>query len=200
VVVHDEDPLRVHGTVLPFREPKRNRKPAHLRRAVAGLEDFRVRDAVMSVVLGRLKAAPMMMHDTSSDPHVLIVEDQPLDAMLLRRAIARLMPAVLFEALHDGSAALRRLREPEAPVPDLIVLDLNLPGPSGHELLAEARSTEHLGATPCVVLTSSKTEQDRRRSLELGATDHMIKPSSLDDYSQLASALVRLLGSAARVS
>jgi CheY-like chemotaxis protein len=127
-------------------------------------------------------------------PYVLIVEDQPLDAMLLRRAMRRLVPTALIEALHDGSAALRRLRDAAAAPPDLIVLDLNLPGPSGHELLAEVRSSMRLSETPCVVLTSSKTDKDRRRSLELGATAHVVKPSSLDDYTLLAVELTALLG------
>jgi len=125
---------------------------------------------------------------------VVVVEDHPLQGSLLRQALARRMPACQVELFLDGLAAFRRLMNLECPVPSLLVLDLDLPGRTGHELLADRRDDERLAALPAVVLTSSTDVADRDRSLELGATLHLLKPVDAQGFISLADRLAALLG------
>lgn len=124
----------------------------------------------------------------------MVVEDHPLQGSLLRRALARTMPACRVELFLDGLAAFRRLMNLECPVPSLLVLDLDLPGRTGHELLADRREAERLVSVPAVVLTSSTDVADRERSLALGATLHLLKPVDAQGFISLADQLAALLG------
>jgi CheY-like chemotaxis protein len=124
---------------------------------------------------------------------VVIVEDHPLHARLLRRAIADRLPGCRVEVFADGAAAFRRLLDRGAPVPDLLVLDLEVPGRSGHELLADRAEDERLREVPAVIVTSSSADADRERSLALGATVHLLKPADADGFGELADGLAALL-------
>jgi CheY-like chemotaxis protein len=124
---------------------------------------------------------------------VVLVEDHPLHARLLRRAIADRLPGCRVEVFADGAAAVRRLLDRAAPVPDLLVLDLELPGRSGHELLADRAAQERLRGVPTVVVTSSTAVADEQRSLALGATMHVRKPVDPDGFARLAEGLTALL-------
>lgn len=126
-------------------------------------------------------------------PSVVLVEDHPLHARVLRRALAARLPGGTIELFADGTAACRRLMN-EA-VPDLLVLDLDLPGHSGHEVLSMCVSEERLRAMQTVVVTSSTNAADRARSLDLGATMHLPKPVDAAGFMQLADGLAALVES-----
>jgi CheY-like chemotaxis protein len=78
------------------------------------------------------------------DPSVVVVEDHPLHARVLRRALMTRLPGGSVELFADGRTACRRLMD--GVVPNLLVLDLDLPGRSSHELLAECAAAARLGA------------------------------------------------------
>jgi two-component system, chemotaxis family, response regulator Rcp1 len=120
---------------------------------------------------------------------ILLVEDNPGDAQLVRMAFAEALPTARVSVVTDGEAALARLRE-EGP-PDLLLLDLNLPGLTGHEVLESIRADAALRLLPVVVLSSSDAEADVTRSYELGANSHIAKPGDVDALFALAETLAR---------
>jgi DNA-binding response OmpR family regulator len=126
---------------------------------------------------------------------VLLVEDDAGDAQLMRIAFAEAHPDALVRVATDGEAALRALVRPapgEEP-PDLVLLDLNLPRLTGHEVLAAMRESDAPPArrTPVVVLTTSSAPGDVLRSYELGASSHIIKPHEIDELFAAVAALAR---------
>jgi two-component system, chemotaxis family, response regulator Rcp1 len=123
---------------------------------------------------------------------ILLVEDNPGDARLVRLALAEALPSARLSVAADGEAALTRLREAGEP-PDLVLLDLNLPGLSGHEVLAAVRASEDpaLRRLPVVVLSSSRAEADVARSYELGASSHLAKPGDVDALFAQVETLAR---------
>jgi CheY-like chemotaxis protein len=120
---------------------------------------------------------------------ILLVEDNPGDAQLVRMAFADALPSARVSVATDGEAALSRLRE-EGP-PDLLLLDLNLPRLSGHEVLQAIKADAALRRLPVVVLSSSAAEADVTRSYELGASSHVTKPGDVDALFALAETLAR---------
>ncbi len=123
---------------------------------------------------------------------ILLVEDNPGDAQLVRMALTEALPSARLSVAADGEAALARLRDEGGP-PDLMLLDLNLPRLSGHEVLAAVREDEDpaVRRLPVVVLSSSDAEADVRRSYELGASSHVAKPADVDQLFALIETLTR---------
>jgi CheY-like chemotaxis protein len=122
---------------------------------------------------------------------VIVVEDHPLHARLLAVALHARLPV---ERYGDGLEASRRLIDPTRAVPDLLVLDLALPGRDGHELLRERATHAWLAAVPTAIVTSSESAADRERSLALGAGLHLAKPSDGGGFALLADRLATLVG------
>jgi DNA-binding response OmpR family regulator len=126
---------------------------------------------------------------------VLLVEDDAADAQLMRIAFAEAHPDALLSVATDGEDALRALTRPspgEEP-PDLVLLDLNLPRLTGHELLAAVRESDVAEAqrTPVVVLSTSGARTDVARSYELGARSHIVKPHGIDELLATVETLAR---------
>ena len=115
---------------------------------------------------------------------VLLVEDNPADVRLTRLALQGGQIEKHLNIAEDGESALAFLRQQgpyaDSPRPDLILLDLNLPGKSGHEVLAEIKQDRLLRTIPTVVLTTSDREQDIRLSYELAANCYVTKPVGLN--------------------
>jgi chemotaxis family two-component system response regulator Rcp1 len=122
---------------------------------------------------------------------VLLVEDNAGDAELMRIALAEARPDCRLRVAADGEAALAQLLEGD--VPDLVLLDLNLPRRSGHEVLADLRASDEprLRRLPVVVLSSSGAPEDVQRSYELFASGHIVKPADLDRLFEVAKTLAR---------
>jgi two-component system, chemotaxis family, response regulator Rcp1 len=106
---------------------------------------------------------------------ILLVEDSQADVRLTREALAEVEEASELHVAPDGDAALDFLRR-DGPRPDLILLDLNLPGKDGRELLAELRADPELHTIPVVVLTTSGAADDIRRTYDLAAASYVTKP------------------------
>jgi len=117
---------------------------------------------------------------------VLLVEDNAGDALLVRQALAECSEPVHLRLARDGPQALQILQEPDF-VPDLVILDLNIPGISGYTVLA----SHQLLKTPVVVFSASQNEADRRRALALGAKDFVHKPLNVDDYKTAVTGMVQ---------
>ena len=121
--------------------------------------------------------------------HILLVEDNRMDVELTLDAFheARLLNTI--QVAPDGQAALDYLfgRGKYAdrnayPMPNLVLLDLKLPGIDGFEVLRQIKSTPILKRLPVVILTSSKEEGDRALSYDHGANSYLVKPVSFDGF------------------
>ena len=113
---------------------------------------------------------------------ILLVEDDPGDVVLVREAFKHDKVRNELRVASDGVYALEELRDPERALPDLILLDLNLPRMDGRELLAEIRKDPRLTWIPVVVLTTSEAEADIVRSYELHANAYVTKPVDLNRF------------------
>lgn len=123
---------------------------------------------------------------------VLVVEDNAADAQLVVDAFEGSPAAPVLLVATSGRAGLERLRDPDAGVrPDLVLLDLNLPGFSGLETLAELKGDADLRRTPVIVLTTSKSQNEIDRCYDLGAAAVLNKPLRLRDHRDMIVALER---------
>jgi CheY-like chemotaxis protein len=117
---------------------------------------------------------------------ILLVEDDPGDVLITREAFADNKVRNELSVVSDGEAAMAFLRREkgyaDAPRPDLILLDLNLPRKAGHEVLAEIKSDSDLQRIPVVVLTTSDAEEDILRSYDLHANAYVTKPVDFDCF------------------
>jgi len=117
--------------------------------------------------------------------NVLLVEDDPGDVLMTREAFEEYLHNRL-DVVSDGSEALAYLRREgeyaDAPRPDLILLDLNLPRRDGREVLAEIKDDDDLGRIPVVVLTTSAADEDILRSYQLHANAYVTKPVDFERF------------------
>ncbi len=128
----------------------------------------------------------MSASDSGIMIQILLVEDDPGDVLITREAFAENKVRNQLSVVSDGEAAMAFLRREEgfanAPRPDLILLDLNLPRKAGHEVLAEIKSDSDLQRIPVVVLTTSDAEEDILRSYDLHANAYVTKPVDFDCF------------------
>jgi CheY-like chemotaxis protein len=127
------------------------------------------------------------MNDASANPIVvLLVEDDPGDELMTREAFEENKVRNELHVARDGEDALdfvyRRNQYAEAPRPDLILLDLNLPKYDGREVLAQIKQDPELRSIPVVVLTTSQAEEDVLRSYRLHANAYVNKPVDFNRF------------------
>jgi CheY-like chemotaxis protein len=130
----------------------------------------------------------------SSRPlRILLVEDSRADARLIVEGMLETKARITLNVAEDGEAAMDYLRRQgryeDADAPDLILLDLNLPGKDGREVLADIMADEKLRRIPVVVLTTSKAEEDVTRCYELGANCYITKPVGLDRFIDVVKSI-----------
>lgn len=117
---------------------------------------------------------------------ILMVEDNPGDVRLTVEALQEGKVRNNLHTVEDGVEALAFLRRQgrykDAPRPDVVLLDLNLPKMSGQEVLAEMKEDAELRRIPVVILTVSKAEQDILKSYNLHANCYITKPVDLDQF------------------
>jgi CheY-like chemotaxis protein len=117
---------------------------------------------------------------------LLLVEDNPGDIRLTKEALKDGPVKVNLSVAKDGVEALEFLMQrgqyQNAPRPDLILLDLNLPRKNGREVLKEIKADPHLRQIPVVVMTTSRSQQDIESAYELNANCYITKPIELDEF------------------
>lgn len=120
---------------------------------------------------------------------VLLVEDDPGDVLMTREAFEDNKVANRLQVVADGVSALAFLRKEgehaDAPTPDLVLLDLNLPRMDGREVLEAMKSDEKLRSIPVVVLTTSEAEEDVVRSYSLHANAYVTKPVDFERFIEV---------------
>ncbi|MBI5923010.1 MAG: response regulator [Betaproteobacteria bacterium] len=118
---------------------------------------------------------------------LLIVEDEPGDARLMQLAMQKNDYAVELHGARDGFEALRFLRREgelfsRSPRPDMILLDLKMPGLSGLEFLAQIKQDGLLRAIPVVIITTSALDADVAAAYALGAAGYIPKPTDINEF------------------
>ncbi|EQD79184.1 response regulator [Ferrovum myxofaciens] len=123
----------------------------------------------------------------------LLVEDNPGDVRLTKEALAESKLYNNLNVVPDGLEALRFLRQEapyeNAPRPDVILLDLNLPKIDGREVLATIKSTPEFKRIPVVVISSSEAEADILRSYDLHVNCYVTKPVNLDQFIKVVQSI-----------
>ena len=126
-------------------------------------------------------------------PIVLLVEDSPGDVRLTQEAFRDANPSVQLHVANDGVEAMSFLRRDgingDAPRPDLILLDLNLPRMDGREVLAQIKDDPALKTIPTVILTTSVAETDISSSYALQANCYFSKPVQLDEFESMVRSI-----------
>jgi chemotaxis family two-component system response regulator Rcp1 len=124
---------------------------------------------------------------------ILLVEDNPGDVRLTKEALKEGKVMNVLNTVGDGEEALAYLRRQgayaQATRPDLILLDLNLPGRSGREVLAEIKEDSELKRIPVVILTISEAEQDIIKSYNLHANCYITKPVNLEQFIDVVKSI-----------
>lgn len=120
---------------------------------------------------------------------VFLVEDNSADVFLIQRAIEFYGLSVELVVVDDGEKALRFVDaiddDPGAHCPDVVLLDLNLPRRSGADVLQALRTSERCRNVPVVVITSSDSQEDRDRAMQLGANRYFRKPNTYREFLQI---------------
>lgn len=129
---------------------------------------------------------------------VLLVDDDAGDELMIREALLQCRARCVLHRVAGAEQALRFLRRgpgfEQAPRPALILLDLNMPGPTGLDALAAIRADQALRAIPVVVLSTSRAPGDVRRSYELSATAYIVKPTDFDSLARIAAEIDAFIG------
>lgn len=124
---------------------------------------------------------------------VLLVEDNPGDVRLTKEALKDGKLAVNLCVAQSGEEAMTFLRREgeyaDAPRPDLILLDLNLPKKDGREVLAEVKTDDELKQIPIVILTSSEADTDIAKCYNLHANCYVTKPVDLDQFTTVVKTI-----------
>jgi chemotaxis family two-component system response regulator Rcp1 len=162
---------------------------------------YRMRDEALAALRSEQEATVGTAQAASSVPveqperlvEILLVEDNPGDARLVVEGLKEAKLPNRVHVVGDGESALAFVHRhdpyTDAPRPDLILLDLNLPKKSGREVLAEIRGDMNLKSLPIVVLTASQADEDIIRSYDLNVNAYIIKPALLHKFVELLQSL-----------
>jgi chemotaxis family two-component system response regulator Rcp1 len=120
---------------------------------------------------------------------ILLVEDSLADIELTLEALSEAKVANEVTVMRDGASAMEHMHAQDAGLPDLVILDLNLPRLSGHEVLAAMRADAALRRVPVAVLTTSSAEADVTKTYELGANCFLTKPVDVDQFVHVVQSI-----------
>jgi|SRR5579883_1551302 CheY-like chemotaxis protein len=130
---------------------------------------------------------------------IVLIEDNPADVLLVREAIRERGLTVELISYADVPEAIAGLRNPGNPLPDAILMDLNLPRGEGMTIVKELRASERLREVPLAILTSSQSPRDREQAQRLEVQWYIHKPSTLDEFLRtVGGAVGELLESSPR--
>ena len=120
---------------------------------------------------------------------ILLVEDDEVDIKSVKRAFGELRVTNPLEVTQNGEDALRYLKQGKNKQPGLILLDIRMPKMDGIEFLKEIKKDESLRIIPIVVLTTSKEDEDKTESFNLGVAGYMMKPVNYMDFVEVIRAI-----------
>jgi len=123
--------------------------------------------------------------------HVLLVDDEPDELLLLHRAFTAVAPQVRVTELTSCAKVVPFLRAAgRAGAPNLVLMDLNMPGMDGHEALASIRSDPKFGNTPIIIFSATESRAAIARSYMLRANSHVAKPADYQHLKKIVASIV----------
>ncbi|MFC1585433.1 response regulator [Fibrobacterota bacterium] len=131
-----------------------------------------------------------MTNQNTEHFEIVMIEDDPGDADLTREILEQTALPINLTVMEDGSKAIAHLRKKSVPAPDLILLDLNLPGNDGLEILSEIKTDSGLRSVPVIILTTSTAENDVAKSYSLGCNSYLSKPVGLMEFSRMIKSIM----------
>jgi two-component system response regulator len=120
---------------------------------------------------------------------ILLVEDNPGDVILTQEAFFESRLSIMLETVENAEDALAYLRNDDKAVPDLVLMDINLPGMSGLEALTAIKEDLHLRRIPVVILTTSSSDQDVLHAYDHFANCYITKPVQFEDFQNVIKGL-----------
>jgi CheY-like chemotaxis protein len=127
----------------------------------------------------------------------LLIEDNRADALLVQEAIELHELPIELHVVEDGEQAFQFMEradaDPEAPCPDIVLLDLNLPKRHGKEVLRRVRGSSRCGNVPVLIITSSNLSTERDELAKLGANRYFRKPFAYDQFMKVGEVLKEIL-------
>ena len=136
-------------------------------------------------------------HDAEKKPFVVVIEDNVGDVLLVEEALREHQIDCDLTVVSDGEEAMKFFHDtegdPASRLPALVLLDLNLPKCSGHEILERIRRSIRFRAMPVVIVSSSQASSDLAQVKQLGATAYFHKPIHFDEFMKLGAVVKNLL-------
>ncbi len=125
--------------------------------------------------------------------HILMIDDSEQDIMLISEALNNSGIVKSLKALHNGEEALKYLRK-ESPfesstLPDLILMDINMPVMDGHETLEHIKTNEQLKHIPVIMLTTSSAEKDIKKAYQHYSNSYIVKPYAFSDLGSIVETI-----------
>ena len=124
---------------------------------------------------------------------ILLIEDNHGDVLLTKEAFRYTKFSYNLRVAKDGDEAIKILKRKgkyrELPLPDLILLDLNLPKINGREVLDKIKTDNELKDIPVIILSGSKAESDMTASYDLHANSYIVKPDNFDDFKEIVTSI-----------
>jgi CheY-like chemotaxis protein len=122
---------------------------------------------------------------------ILLIEDDGDDIDLLRDALDMNQVDCNIDVVTEGDRAMPYLKETHM-LPDIIVMDLNLPKVHGREIMSQIKSHEHLSKIPLVILTTSSAQDDISFSRSMGVSQYLTKPNTIEGFNDTVKTIVRV--------
>ena len=162
--------------------------------ATSNLEAIWEKLCILHIVQNELKTVPQNQDSEDCNPgkYILLVEDDPDDQELLKEVFASIDNSFILKFINHGKEILSYLEKNKNNKPCLIVLDYNMPGLNGAEILREINTTDHYDDIPKIIWSTSGSEKFKSVCLELGASDYILKPSSAKDLENIVHYMLSL--------
>lgn len=126
-----------------------------------------------------------MAPNTFFSHHIFLADDDAEDRDIFAEALAEVHAEAVLTVAENGIKLMDILSIPPVPLPDVIFLDLNMPGKNGYDCIAEIRSDESMNGYPVVIFTTSSLRQDIDSMYEFGANRYVSKPSSFNKLKEV---------------
>lgn len=127
---------------------------------------------------------PLLHAPSGHLPYVLVADDRENDAELVQLAFSRLSIVRELVWVRDGQTALQMLSQAEQPLPQLVMMDLNMPNVDGIALVQQIRAHARTACIPVVLMSASSHDNDVRRALSAGANSYVVKPVDFQQFTQ----------------
>lgn len=135
----------------------------------------------------------MLNDEGKRSVNLLLIEDHLPDIVLTKKAFYKGEFDYAIQVLRDGEKAidyiLKKTPYEDSEMPDIILLDINLPKRSGYEVLSEIKSQQELASVPVIILSSSEAEQDKIKAYQLYANSFFVKPVGLSGLVELVKSI-----------